>query len=132
MSGRRCVLQCFQQAAWQHLHNIRYMQFAKLAVSAAFIMHGGLPNCITVLLGRSSRVFGDLPSWARQPGLREPLEGLREAPAATMVCCHALSVRLQKRCVSQSFQATFAKGRWTASYIRQITRFAMSAASLMR
>ena len=115
MSGRRCVLQCFQQTAWQHLRNIRYMQFAKLADPAAFIMHDGFPNCITVLLGRSSRVFGDLPSWAGQPGLREPLEGLREAPAATMACCHALSARLQKRGVSQSFQATFAKGRGTAS-----------------
>ena len=53
-------------------------------------------------------------------GLREPLEGLREAPAATMACCHALSARLQKRCVPQSSQATFAKGRRTASYTRQI------------
>ena len=85
------------------------MQFAKFADSAAFIMHGGFPNCITVLLGRSSRIFGDLPSWAGQPGLREPLEGLREAPAATMACCHALSARLQKRGVSQSFQATFGR-----------------------
>ena len=108
------------------------MQFAKLADSAAFIMDGGFPNCITVLLGRPSRAFGDLPSWAGQPGLREPLEGLREAPAATMACCHALSARLQKRGVSQSFQATFAKGRGTASYIRPITRFAMPPASLIR
>ena len=65
-------------------------------------------------------------------GLREPLEGLREAPAGTISCCHVLSARLQKRCAPQSSQATSAKGRGTASYSRQITRLAMSPASLIR
>ena len=47
-------------------------------------MGGGSLNCLAVLLVRSSRVFVDLPSWAGQAGLRELLEGLREACVATV------------------------------------------------
>ena len=50
-----------------------------------------IPQLAFIMRGGFSCIFADLPSWAGQPGLREPLEGLREAWIATGACCPALS-----------------------------------------
>ena len=60
-----------------------------LADSQTFIMGGGSLSCLALLLVRSSRVFVDLPSWPGQAGLRELLEGLREA-CVTTVATHLI------------------------------------------
>ena len=112
-------------------------------------MGGGSLNCLAVLLVRSSRVFVDLPSWAGQAGLRELLEGLREACVAT-VATHLIRnfgparqpsakirasaavlagsarppVRVERARADSSRNAMF-----SAAQIRQTTRFARFSAS---
>ena len=77
----RCAIPAFSKP---RLQNVAHCN--ALADSPAFIMSGGFLSCLALLLVRSSCVFVDLPWWAGQPGLREPLEGLREAWIATGAC----------------------------------------------